>query len=300
MIALIDLGTNSVRLDVYRVDAELEAERLHREKVMVRLGEDVFRSGQLHPDAKKRTLKTLKRFHSHCNNMGVERIVGVGTSALRSAKDGKDFTKRIRQDLGLELKIISGKEEAKLILKGILSDGETHDGTFGFIDIGGGSTEIGICEDGVLHTLDSLPLGCARLRQSFLLSNSREKSLAKLREHVRNVLSESEDIRPLDHPIKMLGSSGTIKAIRKLLNRRGAGKKVRLSHLQDLNREMCKMSRDELMEMPGMSERRVDLIVPGAVLLEETMDYLHVSSLQHTSYALRDGLLRQEITRLYG
>ncbi len=300
MIALIDLGTNSIRLDVYSVDAERESERLHREKVMVRLGEGVFQLGHLQKDAKKRTLKTLRRFRDQCNEMGVERIVGVGTSALRSAKDGKNFTKLVREDLGLDLKIISGKEEAKLILRGILSDKEIHNGTFGFIDIGGGSTEVGLCEDGILETLESLHLGCARLRQAFLLPKSSFKNIGKLRKHVRAVLNDSDEVQPLDHPIKMLGSSGTIKAVRKLLIKRGTGKKIRLNDLRDLNSEMSTMTPSELAMMPGMNERRLDLIVPGAILLEELMNYLHVSTVQHTSYALRDGLLRREINRLYG
>ena len=119
-IGIIDLGTNSVRFDIHSVAPQGEAHLLHREKLMIRLGEGVFLNGQLDPQAVLRGVHAFMSFKNTAERFQVVKIVAFATSALREAKDAQQFVDKIRQKTQIEIRIISGEEEAKLIALGIL------------------------------------------------------------------------------------------------------------------------------------------------------------------------------------
>ncbi|MEO5970726.1 MAG: hypothetical protein ABIQ95_12440, partial [Bdellovibrionia bacterium] len=177
-IGIIDLGTNSVRFDIHSVTPPGEAHLLHREKLMIRLGEGVFLDGKLDPHAIRRAVHAFMSFKNTAERFQVEKIVAFATSALREAKDAVHLIDRIRQKTQIEIRIISGEEEAKLIALGILSH-ESFKGRYGLIDIGGGSTEISICHNKNILNSASFPLGAARLQQVFL-KTSPPKSTIKI------------------------------------------------------------------------------------------------------------------------
>src|SRR4051812_15920802 len=121
-IAVIDLGTNSVRFDVHQFGPGRVVRTPHRDKIMIRLGQGVFTHGQLDSDAIDRTVHAFHGFKKIATDLRVSRILALGTSALREAADAPKLVARVRKSTGIEVRVISGPEEARLIALGILSN----------------------------------------------------------------------------------------------------------------------------------------------------------------------------------
>ena len=296
-IAIIDLGTNSVRFDVHQIGPS-GTSRLHREKLMVRLGHNVFLTGRLDSEAKTRTLQALLGFRRTMQSLHVKKTVAFATSAMREAEDRDQFLKDVRKKTGIDVQIISGTEEARLIALGILSHANLPRGKFALVDIGGGSTEVTICQGKSTLYSHSFSLGAARLQQIFLKqSPPRAESIQKLRLYIRDelkkVLARKGSIQ-VDH---VIGSSGTIRALLKMLDAElhGRSKACKHTDIRDLVRKMTKMNRSQLLKIPAIEPKRVDIILAGAVLLDETVDVLGANTITATDYSLRDGILAEEI-----
>lgn len=309
-LAVIDIGTNSVRLDLYQVDEEAPESNpklLHREKTMVRLGQGLFETGRLHPDAIKRTLAALTTFKHWCDDLRADKTVAYATSALRSAEDSSSFVNQVARECGIGVDIISGKEEARLILAGILQDRRTRYGNFAFIDIGGGSTEIGVCSAHELELLESFKLGAARLTQKYLRldefqdSDDTSQGVKSMKSNIRQILSKKAPPKKLKRKNDLacvLGSSGTIKAVKRLISDNYGAKHIKLPKLRKLIDKMSSLSPSEVIEMPGMNPRRADIILAGSVLLSEIMLHFEFNEVRFTPYAMRDGIMRQQLEDL--
>ena len=303
-IGIIDLGTNSIRFDIHAMGPGGRTRLLHREKLMVRLGDAVFLRGSLGPGATHRTLEALQRFKRIADELETERIIAFGTSTLREASDSDGFLRRVHKSTGIRLKIISGEEEARLIAAGILSKKPGLIGDYALIDIGGGSTEISICRNHRILFSQSFPLGVARLQQLFLktipprgVNGKGLPSMEELRRYIRGMLVSYFLTNGWPKVDRVIGSSGTIKALARISKRQTGKKGIQVSFLKELVKEMGTRTEHELTNIPGMDPKRVDLILAGALLLEESMDALGAKRISFTNYALRDGILRQEVRK---
>ena len=297
--AIIDLGTNSVRLDVYKVEGA-RIVRIYRGKSMVRLGDGVFRTGRLSKEVMKRTTDAFIAMRLYLDQIGIDSIMAFGTSALRSASNSKSYLSHIHRETGIRVQIISGLEEARLIAKGILANEAVPKGRFALVDIGGGSTEISICQGKKVLRSFSFRLGANRLKQMFYKDEGKKNarrhrgldSELALRQYVRDELFEMQNyVRRHDISLA-IGSSGTIRTLGRILKKMGC--KTNPAHRTDLSAlvgEIKGLTRTQIMAMPGLESKRVDLIVPGAILIEEILYSLNTRQLKFTEYALRDGLL---------
>lgn len=302
-IAIIDLGTNSVRFDVHQLGPGARVRALHREKLMVRLGQGVFTDGRLDPDAIRRTLEAFTSFKHTASALHANQVIAFGTSALREAADSERLLNGIRRKTGIDVRVISGAEEARLIALGVLAHETALPSgkrKYGLIDIGGGSTEISICQGPEVVAVESFALGTARLQQVFLKRSPPPKggkkgelsAVDQLRRHIRaTVLPKiySEEWPRVD---RLFGSSGTIKALAKLT---GKTKSLDRGDLKKLVKEMSTKTTTELLGMPDMESKRVDMILAGAILLEECMDAVKASKIQTTDFSLRDGILEEQM-----
>jgi len=297
-IGVIDLGTNSIRFEIHEWVRPGVLKCFFRKKVMVRLGQDVFKTSNLQVDAMRRTEEAIVQFKKASAKLNVASIVGAATSAVRDAKNGKAFIKNLKETTGITLKVISGKEEARLILKGIRSFEPLATGLFSFVDIGGGSTEIGVAKDDQIFHLESYPLGAARFGQMIESYPCDPSRLFEIRRQIRKVLGEEVGFKEWPKVDFILGASGTVKAIMKIMKAMGEGKKIPRKELSPLVTSMSKMTLAELAKVPGMEERRLDLILPGAIVLEEVMDFLGAKRVFRTKFALREGILQEELERL--
>jgi len=291
-LAVIDIGTNSIRYDVHELNSKRQLVGLFRDKAMLRLGEQVFLKGELQPQAIERCVASLRDFLLLCDNLGVDEIVAAGTSALRESKNAGSFVKRVDEELNLKIKVISGEEEARLILKGIHSFEVGVPEEFCFVDIGGGSTELGINRAKEPPLLVSLKLGAARLQQKFFQHEKREQSIEALREFCKEDLKKIKFNRSFE---TVYGASGTAKALTKILRKSTDAKFFDLKDLKSFTNEIKNYSAKKIREIPGMDEKRADIILPGALLLEEIMIFLGAKRLHRTKHALREGLLREAL-----
>src|SRR6185437_4708301 len=273
-VAIIDLGTNSVRFDVHQIGPGNRVTRLHREKLMVRLGQNLFVGGKLDAGAVRRTLQAFTSFNQTARDLQVTKIVAFGTSALREAADSDRLLNLIRSRTGIDVRVISGEEEARLIASGILSNEKVPaKERFALVDIGGGSTEICICRGHEVLFAESFALGTARLQQVFLKSSPPPQPkrgemppAEQLRRHIRSILLPKMISEEWPRVARVLGSSGTIRAICRINKRTGGGKTVDAKDLKKLVKNMSAMTTTQLLGVPGMEARRVDMILAGAIL----------------------------------
>lgn len=302
-LAIIDLGTNSVRLDIYRISPKGNS-RIYRGKIMIRLGDGVFETGRLTRAGMLRALKAFKRFRSLMIEHHVDQIVAFGTSALRTAKNTKSFLHFLKLKTGITIRVISGAQEGRLIAKGILKNVEVPKTHYALVDIGGGSTEISIGRGQKILMGHSFALGANRLQQNFFKSIppvQRRGSLhpiLALRHHLKESLYPLTQLRPKIQVKHLIGSSGTIRTVARILKKMGRkGDTVYRADISALISEIQTMSREQLKRLPGLEPKRVDLILSGAILLEEIMLALDVRTLETTDVALRDGILVEALAR---
>ncbi|MGE4232866.1 MAG: Ppx/GppA phosphatase family protein [Bacteriovoracia bacterium] len=296
-LAIIDLGTNSVRFDVHQIRNPDQVLALHREKLMVRLGEDVFIRGRLSKPAIQRTLDAFSGFKKTAVRLHASKIIAFGTSALREAQDAKKFISLVKKKTGIDIRVISGKEEATLISRGILTY-EKPKGSFALVDIGGGSTEISICRSQKVLHADSFSLGTARLQQIFLKKSPPDpEAIRSLRRHIRSILLPTFFAEDWPKVRAILGSSGTVKSLARILDEDWDSDVVTYSALKKLIKKMSTMTSTELMLIPNMEPKRVDMILAGAILLEESMKALGAKKVIFTDFSLRDGILQDEVRR---
>lgn len=301
-LGIIDLGTNSIRFDVFDFTVDKKIRRLHREKLMVRLGEGVFTSGKLNKTATERTLQALVNFRRVANELKADKIIAVGTSALREASDRNRLIEEAKRLTGIEIQVISGTEEARLIALGVLKNQSLKAGRCALIDVGGGSTEISICEGKKIISLTSLPLGVARLQQLFLKTNPPPKvvpdPITALRKYIREVLEASFREGSKKKITRGIGSSGTIRALVRL--KPGIQRKeniLTLKSIRRLSKLFAPLSTQELLQMPGMDPKRVDLILAGSIVLEEILAFLGLGKIAISNASLKEGICREEFQR---
>jgi exopolyphosphatase/guanosine-5'-triphosphate,3'-diphosphate pyrophosphatase len=304
-IGIIDLGTNSVRFDVQKIGPGKEVRCLHREKQMVRLGEGVFVKGTLDPKATIRALNAFSRFKAIATDLHVDRIIAFGTSTLREVRDSGQFLEKISRKTGIDLRIISGEEEAKLIASAILCFEPHAKGKYALVDIGGGSTEISICRDNSIDHCVSFPLGAARLQQVFLKTippqkknSSNQSAVEELRTYIQHALLSELIAEDWPRVKRIIGSSGSIRAISKIMKETLGTKVIHKTELSKLVKQISSMTKEDLLTVPGMEPKRIDIILAGAILLEECMNVLDAKVVYPTSFSLRDGILLEEVNLL--
>ena len=196
--AAIDIGSNSVRLKIASVEQH-KLKTLHEDREVVRLGESVFQTGVISPDAMANTIRALKRFQKAVQLHVADRIRVVATSAMRDARNAAAFTAWVKSATGWQVEVISGLEEGRLIHLGIVTLEPGAKGRCLLIDLGGGSCEVTLSDQGRIKEMVSLPLGAVRLQQEFLRADPPEKQeIARLRQFIDKELKRAE--RKLGQP----------------------------------------------------------------------------------------------------
>lgn len=297
-IAIIDLGTNSLRFDVYDIYDDEEFSLIHREKFMIRLGDDVFTTGQISDKVMDRALETFDLIKVYIKDMKIKETFAYATSAMRTADNAKKFIKKVQKKIDVDIQIISGKEEAEKIALGILENERLPSNRCLFVDIGGGSTEISFVKDKGVSWAFSMPVGSLRLKQLFfeefyeLGIKKREKMIAEAKVHVQQVLENTNQHFDKKEIEDVLGSSGTIKSISRLIRKHYAQTPpLSYDNIELLLSKLTGSSYEDLIGMKGLEPKRRDLIVPGLVLFLCVLDYYGGTSVYTTRFALRDGLL---------
>ena len=303
-IAAIDIGTNSTHLLVASVDTTLRTFSIvQAEKSTTRLGERDPESGELTAEAMQRGVETLRRFRDLAASHAVEQVVTAATSAVREAPNGRDFLQRIQDALGLEVDLVSGPEEARLIYLGVLSGMSFGDRPHLLLDIGGGSTELILADGRDARALTSTRVGAVRLQRDFVKDDPiPPQRRAFLQAFIQGSLEPAVDkvhrrIKPGEIPV-LVATSGTALAIGALAASEDDrpplklhGYRVSRQRLDRVVEKLVAMTPEQRRDLSPINDRRAEIIVPGALILQTIMQMLGVDELALSERALREGLI---------
>ena len=303
-VASIDIGTNSTHLLIAKINSDLISFSIKfTEKSTTRLGER-DEEGYLTEDSIQRVLVTLKRFKEYCKSYGVQKILAAATSAVRESPNGKELISKIKEELGFDIELISGSEEARLIYLGVLSGMALEKKSYIIIDIGGGSTELILADSQDTHALTSSKVGAVRLKNDFFENDSSisNQRINFLKTFIKGSLEPSigKIKRRLDkdESLEMIATSGTAIALGNLImsdsnepKQKMHGYKFTKNKLDLILEKLIKMTASERRKIPSLSDRRAEIIIPGALILERSMKMLNTQDLTISERALREGLV---------
>jgi len=307
LLAAIDIGTNSVHMVIVRIDPLLATFTIvAREKDTVRLGDRDPKNNQLSPAAMQRAIAALKRCRDLALSMAVDHIIAVATSATREASNGEDFLAEIEATVGLRVDLISGQEEARRIYLGVLSGMDFQHQPRILIDIGGGSTELILADSQEPRFLSSTKVGAVRLTRDFIHTDPiSPKEFTALRSYVRGMLERpieelKHHFRPGEESIlQMIGTSGTIETLATLIalqKQRQApnplqGYQIQRKEVREWVKRLTSLNYSERFALEGLSDRRAEILLAGAVILLEAMTLLNQETLMVCERSLREGII---------
>jgi len=298
--AAIDIGTNSIHLLVAEVGDHGEFSVLTTDKETARLGDTPGDIRELTPDAIGRGVHALERFKAIADSFDAT-LYAVATSAVREASNGGDFVQQAKAS-GIEVDVISGPEEARLIHLGILQALPVFDQQLLMVDIGGGSTEFLVGKSGKSLAARSLRIGHLRLTNRFFPGGVVDaESVAACREYTKAfIVPAVNNLQPLGYQVA-IGSSGTAEALGDMIRLRTHGESVGAGldtvitsdGLDGIIDEVAAWATpaERVSNVAGLADKRADVIVGGAILLDEIFSAFGIEQMITSPYALREGVL---------
>ena len=307
-LAALDIGTNSFHLVVARL-LDNGYEIVTREKETVRLGHGGGDMKQLSADAIDRGISSLRRMQRIAASHGAT-VRAVATSAVREAENADIFLSRARREAKVDVEVISGLEEARLIHLGVLQAVPVFDQRVILVDIGGGSTEVLVGERGETLAARSFKLGAVRLTDRFFAGGTiSNESVRDCRSYARSILATFErEVEDFGFDVA-IASSGTAETIARMIH---AGRDDTPLHtfnrfeftVNDLHSVietlLKKKTSDDRRGVPGLDPGRADIIVAGTLVLESVADIFGIKRFVFSEAALREGVLLDTIARLHG
>ena len=290
--AIIDIGSNSIRLVVYQGPARVPA-ILFNEKVMAGLGKNLATTGDIAKDSMALAIGALKRFSGLCIEMQVEDTIAFATAAVRDASNGKELLKAAKK-IGFETKVLRGEEEAELAGMGVLSGFPGANGIVG--DLGGGSLELAMVKNGKVLEKHSFPLGVLRV------ANLRAKGKDKLKRQVRKMLKKTGwDSAEKGLPFYLVGGSWRSLA---RLDMHTSGYPLPVIHHYEMQphrarrlvSKLARLDKAKLKAVPGLSTSRIPTLDDAAWLLAFIVRYLDSSEMIVSAYGVREGMLFHKIS----
>jgi exopolyphosphatase / guanosine-5'-triphosphate,3'-diphosphate pyrophosphatase len=305
ILAAIDIGTNSLHMVVVEIKPELPAfSVIAREKDTVRLGDRDPDTGNLNAAIMEKAIAALGRYQTIALSLGAQEVIAVATSATREAPNGREFIDMIDRVLGLKVDLISGVEEARRIYLGVLSGLEFDNIPRISIDIGGGSTEMILGDSEEPRTLSSTKIGAVRLTSELVTTDPiSDKEFTYLQAYIcgqleRPIEEIKANLKPGELP-QMVGTSGTIETACMIIGREKTGVlpsrlhgfQLQRKDLEQLVQKMRRLNVVERSQVPGLSERRAEIILPGLLVLFHAMTALKMESLLLCERSLREGVI---------
>ena len=310
-LAAIDIGSNSIHLVIVRAVKGQHPEIIDREKEMVRLGAGTLREHRLSKKTIQRAITTLRRFKKMAEHNGADPIIATATSAVRESRNSDQFIEQVRKEVGLEVQVLPGVEEARLIAMAVSEVTEFNYRRALIIDIGGGSTEFIITGGGEPELMLSLRLGAVRLTEKFISTDpisieERDRLVSNIRSDFTRAAAE---IKNAGYDF-VIGSSGTVLnmvnaavevnqpyANDELPDYEPFSQTVTLDQIEWLNRKLGRMTLRERRRVPGIEKGRADIIVAGGVLLQCILSDLGASEITSCDWSLREGVILNYLRR---
>jgi len=278
-VAAVDLGTNSTRLLVAEVDGD-RLEEVTRRLTITRLGEGVDERRRLLPVAIARVRNCLAEYRRELESLGAERTLAIATSAVRDAENGEAFLGEIEWSYGFATRLLSGEEEAAMMLHGVTAGRPPLDDVL-VVDIGGGSTELVHARRGTIEFSTSLDVGCVRMTERFLGSDPPSKpELAAAGAYVRSLLPALE----VAHAIGVAGTVTTLATVdlgdAEYDPVRTHGHRLPLASVEEQLDRLAAMTNEERLAVPGIEPGRAPVIVAGIIVLREVMTAYQLTEIE--------------------
>src|SRR5436190_7733 len=304
-IAAIDIGTNSIHMIVVEIRPDLSFEVIDRVKEMVRLGAGGLDGRALTPEAMHAALQVLAKFRRLAESHRVDDIIAVATSATREAENGGDFLRTVTDQTGIRPQVISGTEEARLIHSAAVYGVGIPRDVAVVVDIGGGSVEITRGDSAGAEMARSFKLGVIRLTERFVRSDPLEpRDERKLVRYVEDQVGKYLDQIAKAGFARVVGTSGTILSLGAValaedgqLNVPIRNRRIPAKQVHRLRKDLASLSLEKRLRVPGLEPRRADLVVAGAILVDEILRRLGADELTLCDLSLREGLVLDYVSR---
>lgn len=301
MDAIIDLGTNTFKLLVCEQrDGRLHV--IHREEQPVYLGKGGIEKGAITPDAMERGMEALRNFKHTAEKLGARTVQGFGTSALRNARNGAEFTQRAKAELGIRIRIVPGDQEAGLIFEGVRQAVEIGKKPVLIMDIGGGSSEFILATDKALMWKRSFELGVTRLQERIPVGEQiTVEEESRIAQHLDDRFAPLYAMIERHEPHLLIGSAGSFDTLAAMIMaQEGSSLSDETSSLafsaqvfDELKDRLLRMTRAERLAVPGLPEHRVDTIVYALIQVERVLLAGEIRELAWSRYALKEGAAAQ-------
>lgn len=300
--AIIDLGTNTFHLLIIEKTSE-GIKPVFKTQIPAKIGKAGINQGIITDEAIQRAINVLKQFREKIDEYSIDlsQTKAIGTSAVRNAKNAIDFCTTVKKETGITIEVISGDREAELIYRGVRQGIDLGSQISVIMDIGGGSVECIICNASRIFWKQSFEIGGQRLLEQFVLTDPISPSaIQRMNSFFQEQLLPLVNAAHQYAPQTLVGSSGSFDTLADMDFMHRCG------HLPDpaqtsfeISQEEFKrayhllttQNHDERMGIPGMIELRVDMIVPGVILIDHVLRSLNIKQIRSSTYALKEGIM---------
>jgi exopolyphosphatase / guanosine-5'-triphosphate,3'-diphosphate pyrophosphatase len=304
-LTTIDIGTNTILMLIADISADGKLSTLRDEQVIPRLGKGIDAQRRITPETFDRIRRELQKYKSTAEACLTEKIVACGTSALRDAVNREEFVGFIKKNLGLEIEILSGDEEADLTYRGAVSGflDEDNRQAFAVLDIGGGSTELSIGRGFLATKKISFDIGCVRITERIL--HSSPPALSALDHALIEVRTWGSSLPQLPTETQLLGVAGTVTTLAAIDVGLGSYDPNRVNGhhltLEGIDRTFNELKTQSTSEMihrfPQIQIGRADIILAGIIILRESLVRLGKAGITSSDRGLRHGIALRQISR---
>ncbi len=292
-VAAVDVGSNAMRFIAAEFRAATDYETLAEQRMPVRLGHDVFLTGKLPREAMDAAVEAMKGFRRQMEALGIDHYRAVATSAMRESRNGGELVQRIRDEVGLELEVITGSEEARLVYEAIRASVPLEDHKWILVDLGGGSVEVSLVDASGILWSESHVMGSVRLLEELSVSGEEPGRFQRLlREYAATL--QIPVIAQQWNPRGVIATGGNIEALARLAGGRAArGKVTRLSlaDLRGLIEMLSRLSYRQRVDELGLREDRADVILPASMVYERVISVSGADEVFVPAVGLKDGVL---------
>jgi len=283
-LAAIDIGTNASRLLISEVLPSISGKpvfnKLNLIRVPLRLGFDVFETGEISKEKKQMVLQTMKAYAHLMSAYGVEKSIAVATSAMRDARNSSEVVRKIYLETGINIKVITGDFEAALIYESHVAENLNVNSNYLYVDVGGGSTELTLFSNNTLMYKRSFNIGTIRLLKNMVSDEDWAEMKEALREHLRGLKNTIA-----------IGTGGNINKVFSLSKKKD-GKPLHIDVLKDYHKEFSSCSVQDRIRLYNLREDRADVIVPALMIYTQVMKWGNMEEMLVPKIGLADGLIQ--------
>ena len=293
--AILDIGTNSIKFFLFSIKNRKSATIIDTNNIS-RLGEGLLKTGIISDEAMNRNIEALREFMKSAEEENVKEITAVGTMCLRTAKNSDVFLKKVKDELGLTIKVIPGEEEARLSYLAVLSTIGNTDKNVVVFDTGGGSTEFIFGKGTNLNSRISLNLGAVHPTEEFLISDPvTNDELKKMQDHMLDFFGKRITNKRADY---LIGIGGTVTSMGAVMHKMVKydpkiiqGSQMSLEEVKKQIDLYKNKTIEERKQIPGLQPKRADVILAGAGIINTIMEIFKIDSFTISDRGLRHGLM---------